>query len=135
MQNSMSWEGQKMHIQKVMGWLGENMEMDAKVFKEDTKALGLLMKIYGSDNTSQKKQGSANANGTKRSNFRGSDQRKCYTCGETGHIAARCNKAGGGSGEPGKSKEERTCYKCGVAGHIARDCTTKNGADGAAKGK
>ena len=61
-----------------------------------------------------------------------SGPRRCYNCGEIGHIAAQCPKPKGyGKGTTGKGKgpgkgnlEVRTCYKCGKVGHIAANCNS-----------
>lgn len=42
----------------------------------------------------------------------GGHDRKCYNCGKTGHIAAKC-------------RAPKTCYKCGKSGHIAAECREK----------
>ena len=52
--------------------------------------------------------------------------RRCFTCGETGHIAAQCKGGNDGKGKAkGKGKaatDQRSCWNCGGKGHVAARC-------------
>ena len=49
------------------------------------------------------------------------EERRCYSCGETGHISSRCP-----SKTPSRPKEgNRSCFNCGLPGHFGRECPEK----------
>ena len=55
------------------------------------------------------------------------EEKVCYQCGETGHIAFFCPKGKGKGNYPGNKGgggkgETRECHKCGKAGHLAAQC-------------
>ena len=63
----------------------------------------------------------------------GNDSRRCYSCGQEGHFAAKCTKAPvSQSSDLGKAdlaktdkpkdKQDRKCYNCHQKGHLARNC-------------
>jgi hypothetical protein len=56
-------------------------------------------------------QGPSNLRATGR--FGLSNQTRCYSCQETGHISRNCPK--------------KTCFSCGKAGHISNECRTNGG--------
>ena len=45
--------------------------------------------------------------------FRRRAPKKCWTCGQTGHISRFCNR---------QTVAERRCWSCGDVGHVYRDC-------------
>lgn len=46
--------------------------------------------------------------------FTFSGQRRCYNCGNNGHISRDCTETG--------SADSKRCYNCQGSGHISRDC-------------
>jgi len=59
----------------------------------------------------------------------GGDNRKCFNCNETGHMARDCprNRGGPPHGQfshqgPPPGQDTRTCYNCNQRGHVAKDC-------------
>ena len=48
------------------------------------------------------------------------DERKCYKCNRSGHLARDCRQ------RPEQNQESRECYVCGKRGHLARDCYQRN---------
>ena len=51
--------------------------------------------------------------------------KKCWNCGETGHITKNCPKKGGGKGRGNNSNNNnsgKTCSMCGKQGHEEKDC-------------
>ena len=52
----------------------------------------------------------------------GEDDRKCHTCGKSGHIRRDCPQGDGGGGGGRDRPDDRECHTCGKTGHIRRDC-------------
>ena len=60
----------------------------------------------------------------------GKGERRCFNCGDTGHIAANCTKTrqevaecrDGAKGNGKGGKGVKRCYNCGKLGHIAANC-------------
>ena len=48
------------------------------------------------------------------------DERKCYKCNRSGHLARDCRQ------RIEQNQESRECYVCGKRGHLARDCYQRN---------
>ena len=63
------------------------------------------------------------------------DTRKCYTCGDFGHISKFCGQAkkealysgSSDSAEKFEPKNIRACYICGDESHMAKSCVQKRG--------
>ena len=56
------------------------------------------------------------------------DTRKCFNCGEPGHMAKDCSRnRGGNQGGHQRGPDTRTCYNCNERGHVARDCPRNQG--------
>jgi hypothetical protein len=54
-------------------------------------------------------------NNNYRNNNNRNDERRCYKCNKTGHLARDC-----------RQRNDRECYICGRKGHLAKDCYHRN---------
>ena len=82
----------------------------------------------GSRSQSRKISGNQNANQSEggQASSQGSVMRRCFKCGDPGHIARFCSK----NEEPAKIK----CWGCGEWGHAMPQCPRQDDASAAAPG-
>lgn len=131
-----NWPAQKAFIIQVFEW-NDTGTVSQLQFTKDLKSYQMLAAMHRNDTTAiadfaWDEFGGGNGrggNGRGGNGRGGNNTRKCYNCGQAGHISRDCRVNGGGKGGGGKGpggKGGRTCYNCGQVGHISAACPNRN---------
>lgn len=99
----------------------DELKIKLKIYEQLQSQSKDQRKPDGAENSKQKRCFKCGEAGHMANNC--SKEVKCFKCNEFGHIAPKCKKSYGDTSEDKQKKVK--CYKCGHFGHYASNCTKK----------
>lgn len=148
-----SWSAQRMLVLHENKWAGGSADVSASTFAEKAKLMNVFHKLYGGASAAGESDdpfgrgsvfGANPGAANQQPSWQGRgfpDRRRCYNCGEYGHISARCPKPpadnggrqyggkGRGRMKGGKGNSLVVCWRCLKPGHRAYECTNDPATD------